>query len=86
MAEKDPRLSSRKWTLAKGSMILYTAMHILNLWVALAAAHNEWIDSAALKDLWSSSLTIWSGGIVLILGLYFGVNAVQKKIENGRGR
>lgn len=85
MADYDPR-ASRKWALTKGALILYTLMHILNLGVALLTRWVGWLDNAALQSQWTTSLTIWSGGVIFILGLYFGANVVQKKIENGRGK
>jgi hypothetical protein len=60
-------------------------MHLLNLGLAFDARWLGWLDNAALQTQWSSSLAIWSGGVIFIIGLYFGANVVQKKIENGRG-
>ena len=85
MAEYDPR-ASRKWALTKAVLVLYTGMHILNLGLAFLARWLGGLDNSALQTQWTSSLTIWSAGVVFIIGLYFGANVAQDKFRNGGGK
>lgn len=73
-AEEDLRYSSRKWILTKWSMFLYTGVHLLNAAMILVAAHLKLLPLAAVKPLWTSSLSTWSLGVGAIILIYMGGN------------
>jgi len=74
----DDRDSSRKWRLVIGGILLYTAVHFVNAGGILLAAALDWIESGDARQLWTHSVTIWSGGVVFFAGIYTAGNVVQK--------
>lgn len=83
MIEKatDGRDSSRKWRLAVGGIILYTAIHIVNAGAILGALGIGWLTESGAVSLWTHSVTVWSGGVIFFAGLYKASNVLQKKFE-----
>lgn len=81
----DPRYTSRKWRLTIAGIILYTAIHLVNAGAVLVCLNNEWLNAASATTIWTSSLTIWSGGMIWIMGQYLIVNATQNIKDRRNG-
>lgn len=84
-AEEDLRYSSRKWRLVNSTVRLYTLVHLLNAATLILSLDREWLGESFVKDLWTTSLMIWSAGVLAIVGWYFKVNVDQKAVVGGGG-
>ena len=81
--DKELRYSSRKWALVNKTIWIYTGVHLLNAVVLLAAMYLKWLPAGIVKDIWISSLTIWSAGTLAVIGWYMKMNVNQKGLPNG---
>lgn len=81
--EDDQRYSSRKWQLCRETVRLYTLIHLLNAVTLLLTLERKWLGDSFVKDLWTTSLMIWSAGVLAIVGWYMKKNVDQKAIEKG---
>lgn len=77
------RYASRKWILVNKGVRLYTLVHLLNMAMIQLAMARTWLPEELVKDLWISSLTIWSAGMLAIIGWYMKKNVDEKGVLNG---
>jgi len=80
----DARYSSRKWILTKWGLIMYTGVHIGNVWTILLAAYLGLLPEAALEPLWAGSVTVWSAGVAALLAIYMTGNVAAKFANGGK--
>jgi len=88
MPKQEPegsKYASRKWILVNKGVRLYTLIHLLNMATIQLTMHREWLPGGMVKDLWVSSLTIWSAGMLAIIGWYMKKNVDEKVLKNGSG-
>ena len=81
--DKEVRYSSRKWELVKKTVWLYTGIHLLNAAILIGVMYLEWLPDVMVKDIWLASLTIWSAGVLAVVGWYMKKNVDQKALMNG---
>lgn len=79
----EVRFSSRKWKLVNDGVRLYTLVHLLNASTLMLCLDREWLGESFVKDLWTTSLTIWSAGVLAIIGWYMKKNVDEKKATDG---
>ena len=84
MANDDPRYASRKWILTKWGLIMYTAVHIGNVWTMLLAVYAKLLPGSSLETLWAGSVTVWSAGVAALLAIYMAGN-VGASMARGKG-
>jgi hypothetical protein len=84
MANEDPRYASRKWILTKWGLLMYTGVHIGNVWTMLLAAYMKLLPKSSLETLWAGSVTVWSAGVAALLAIYMAGN-VGASIAYGKG-
>ena len=75
---EDSRHLSRKWILTKWGLVMYTAVHIGNVWTILLASYLKLLPKAALEPLWAGSVTVWSAGVAALLAIYMTGNVAAK--------
>ena len=83
--DKELRYSSRKWELVNRTVKIYTGVHLLNAVILVAAMYLKWLPPELVKVIWVASLTIWSAGMLAVVGWYMKMNVNQKAIMNGGG-
>jgi hypothetical protein len=81
--EVELRYTSRKWKLVNDTVRLYTLVHIMNAASLLLMLDRKWLGDSFVKDLWTTSLTVWSAGVLMIVGWYMKKNVDQKNITDG---
>lgn len=82
-AEEERRYSSRKWKLVNDTVRIYTLIHLLNAATLMLTLDRGWLSESFVKDLWTTSLTIWSAGVLAIVGWYMKKNVDEKKEKDG---
>ena len=81
--DKEVRYSSRKWELVNRTVKIYTGVHLLNAAILIIAMYLKWLPPELIKTIWIASLTIWSAGVLAVVGWYMKMNVNQKSIKNG---
>jgi hypothetical protein len=74
----DPS-ASRKWKLVNKQTMIFIVAYALTVVSVLVALKASLIDSGGAVSLWSTSLTMFSGGVLGVTGWYFTENVKQKK-------
>ena len=78
--DKEMRYSSRKWELVNKTIWVYTGVHLLNAIILIVVMYLKWLPDGMVKDIWIASLTIWSAGMLAVIGWYMKKNVDQKAI------
>jgi len=73
------RSASRKWKLVNQQTVIFVVAYAATVISILVALKASLIDSGAAASLWSTSLTMFSGGVLGVTGWYFTENVKQKK-------